>query len=646
MRYYWMNVLWATVFIGCSTFSGDSSTGDSNTSNPPTSEGDAGSTDGGMVSAPACGNTVCDAPPEATCVDDRSYQSFAASCVEGACQYDPKPVACPDATSCVEGACIDTRARLSALEVSPGKLSFDPAKMQYTVTVPVDTPSVEIKASVSDANHSSISIDGGAGASVPTITSSAAFVAGSKVRQVPIRVDTTYGTSTTYSVLFLYQGEHAALVPFGKTTYVGFSTAISMDGSTILVGMPDFLGKQGSSAVCRRSVAGIWKEAALLSNEMGGYYANSVALSGDGKLAAVGMRCDMSSSSGINGAEVTTDMLSCSGSVRIYRQDGGSWKQEAYVKAATAHPNDSFGAAVALSEDATTLVVGADGDAQNAKGIDGVSSGATLSNSGAAYIFHRTSSGTWTQEAYLKASSPNENDHFGISVAISNSGIVAVGAHGDAKGGSGSENDNSLPGSGAVYAFRRESDGKWKQQSYIKASNADVSDRFGFRVVLSADGATLAASAMGEASNSVGVGGDEGNNNAADSGAVYIFQGINGGPWVQKAYIKASNTEKSDSFGSALALSSDGSTLGVGAPKEDSSATGLNGVQNDNNSSDSGAAYIFRLSGSTWTQTAYVKASDTHPSAGFGSSLSMSRDGSTLVVGAPIMTNRTYVFAL
>jgi hypothetical protein len=65
---------------------------------------------------------------------------------------------------------------------------------------------------------------------------------------------------------------------------------------------------------------------------------------------------------------------------------------------------------------------------------------------------------------------------------------------------------------------------------------------------------------------------------AANAGAVYVFT-RSGTTWSQRAYVKASNTEANDEFGNSVALSSDGSTLAVGAPVEDSVATGIGGAR-------------------------------------------------------------------
>ncbi|MBK8824821.1 MAG: FG-GAP repeat protein [Anaerolineales bacterium] len=101
-------------------------------------------------------------------------------------------------------------------------------------------------------------------------------------------------------------------------------------------------------------------------------------------------------------------------------------------------------------------------------------------------------------------------------------------------------------------------------------------------------------------------------------------------PPTQQTYIKASNTEANDSFGISMDISGD--TLVVGAIFEDSNATGVNGNQADNSATDSGAAYVFTRNGTTWSQQAYLKASNTNPNDWFGASVAIS--GDTLVVGA------------
>jgi FG-GAP repeat len=301
---------------------------------------------------------------------------------------------------------------------------------------------------------------------------------------------------------------------------------------------------------------------------------------------------------------------------------------------------DQFGMSVAVSGDGSTLAVGAPAEDSALTGvtpgsIDDATAGNGATNSGAVYVFARIA-GVWTQQAYVKASNTAASDAFGGALALSNDGnTLAVGARNQA-------------GSGAAYVFARAA-GAWTQQAFLKAANANANDLFGTAVALSADGGTLAVGASFESSAATGVNGNPVNdcgtaspvNCASFSGAAYVFV-VSGGTWSQQAYVKASNTGGSNLFGSAVALSSDGNTLGIGAPFENSAATGVGGNQVSdcsgaatNCAKFSGAAYVIVRSGGTWSQQAYVKASNTGSSDQFGTSIALSGDGNTLAAGAP-----------
>ena len=196
---------------------------------------------------------------------------------------------------------------------------------------------------------------------------------------------------------------------------------------------------------------------------------------------------------------------------------------------------------------------------------------------------------------YVKASNTGVGDFFGSAVALSADGsTLAVAAYGEAsnaKGVGGNQDDNSAGGAGAVYVFTR-TGAQWSQQAYVKASNTEANDFFSDPLALSADGSTLAVGAIGEASNAKGIGGSQDANSAAFAGAVYVFTRI-GAQWSQQAYVKASNTDASDLFGFALALSADSSTLAVVAKGEASNAKGVSGNQDDNSALNAGAVYVF-----------------------------------------------------
>ena len=108
---------------------------------------------------------------------------------------------------------------------------------------------------------------------------------------------------------------------------------------------------------------------------------------------------------------------------------------------------------------------------------------------------------------------------------------------------------------------------------------------------MSADGNTLAAGAISEDSAAKGINGDQNDNSAQSSGAVYVFT-RSGTKWSQQAYVKASNTDPMDLFGYAVGLSADGNTMAVSAYDEDSSAREINGVM-DKMRRGSGAIYVF-----------------------------------------------------
>ena len=378
----------------------------------------------------------------------------------------------------------------------------------------------------------------------------------------------------------------------------------------------------------------------------------ALALSSDGSTLAVGAHEEDSAATGIDGNQTddcgVASPVNCatdSGAVYVYSRNAttGVWTQQAYVKASNTDIGDHFGYALALSGDGNTLAVGAYLEASAATGINGDQLSDVAEGSGAVYVFTR-SGGTWSQQAYVKASNTQLGDQFGVALALSGDGnTLAVGAHLEdsaATGIDGNQADtcgvpstvNCAANSGAVYVYIR-SGGTWSQQAYVKASNTGADDRFGIALALSGDGSTLAVGAYFEDSAAIGINGDQTSNAALESGAVYVFT-RSSSAWSQQAYVKASNTEGFDTFGYALALSSDGDTLAVGAYTEAGAATGINGNQASNAASGAGAVYVYTRSSGIWSQQAYVKASNTGAVDFFGYSLALSSDGNTLAVGA------------
>lgn len=377
------------------------------------------------------------------------------------------------------------------------------------------------------------------------------------------------------------------------------------------------------------------------------YFGNAVAISGDGNTIAVGAWQESSGATGINGNQSDTS-APASGAVYVFTQSANVWTQQAYIKASNTGAGDKFGLALSLSNDGNTLAVGATLEDSINGGINGDGTNNSATDSGAVYVFTR--SGTWSQEAYIKATNiepanyTESADHYGATLALSADGnTLVVGSPYEDSAATGINgtaahdctltfNNNCLLNTGALYVYTR-SGVTWSQQAYIKASNREAGDNIGQAVSISSDGNTIVAGAPYENSWATGVDGNQSSNGSNLSGAAYVFV-RSVGTWTQQAYLKASNTGKLDFFGTAVSISGDGSTVAIGAPNEQSAATGINGNQSDNSEDLSGAVYIFTRSVATWTQQAYIKASNTRNNAGFGGHVVLSNDGNIMAAGA------------
>jgi hypothetical protein len=487
-------------------------------------------------------------------------------------------VADADVTS-VSIAC--TGPAMSIALSGPWGWTFDPTQEMQTFEGSIATQDVVLTVSGSELRSASMN---GTAALLDQPTPALALPLGKTM--VPLAVTARSGLSKTYQLVFDRGSSVLEQVVYGKASNAG----------------------------------------------LGDLFGCSVALSGD--TLAVGAWAESSAAVGVNppGGQADNSAHNA-GAVYVFVRTGTTWTQQAYLKASNTDAYDDFGSSVALSGD--TLAVGAHGEASAAVGVDppGGQADDSAHNAGAVYVFVRTGT-TWTQQAYLKASNTDAYDYFGSSVALSGD-TLAVGAAGEASGAvevdpPGGQADNSASFAGAVYVFVRTGT-MWSQQAYLKASNTGVSDLFGCSVALSGD--TLAVGAYGEASRAVGVNppGGQADNSASFAGAVYVFVRT-GTTWTQQAYLKASSTGTGHLFGDSVALSGD--TLAVGAPYEASLAVGVNpsGGQADTSADVAGAVYVFVRTGTTWTQQAHLKASNTDAYDYFGSSIALS--GDTLAVGA------------
>ena len=419
-----------------------------------------------------------------------------------------------------------------------------------------------------------------------------------------------------------------------------FGNAIAISGDTLAVGAPseaggasgvgadetsDSASDAGAVYVFRRA-SGVWSQEAYIKAsavDPQDFFGHTLTLEGD--TLVVGAAYEDSGAVGVGGNDADNSR-SGAGAAYVFTRTGGVWTQQAYLKASNTWVGDHFGALVALSGD--TLAISATGEGSAATGVGGNQSDNSAPGAGAIYVFSRAG-GTWSQQAYIKASNTGADDGFGTALALEGDtlAVAAVGEDSNATGVGGDQSDNSATSAGAAYVFTR-TGGVWTQQAYLKASNTDQGDRFGY--VLALSGNTLAVGAPGERSSATGVGGLQSDNSITLAGAVYVFVRA-GAIWSQHAYLKASNTGANDLFGFALAL--EGDTLAVGAYRESGGSTGVDGDELDNSANASGAVYLFRRSVDVWSQHAYLKASNTGEGDGFGRRLAL--EAGTLAIGAP-----------
>jgi trimeric autotransporter adhesin len=352
-----------------------------------------------------------------------------------------------------------------------------------------------------------------------------------------------------------------------------------------------------------------------------------VSLAGD--LLVAGAPREDSAATGINGNQLDNSSADA-GAAYAFERRGTVWAQAAYVKASNTDSDDRFGAAIALDGD--QFAVGAVGEDSAATGVNGDQSDNSASFAGAVYVFGRNASGSWRQNAYLKASNTEARDEFGSALSL-NSGRLLVGApfeDSSATGVDGAEDDNAMSAAGAAYLFEQAESGTWRQTAYLKASNTASLDQFGVSVAVAANSAAVGA--WLEDGGVGGINGNQNDNSVRDAGAVYLFEADAAGDWSQAAYVKASNPRAGDGFGIAVAL--DGDLLAVGAPGQNSAASGINGNELDQSLTDAGAVYVFaRGANGAWRQEAYIKASNPRARDLFG--LGVALHGNLLAVGAP-----------
>jgi hypothetical protein len=332
------------------------------------------------------------------------------------------------------------------------------------------------------------------------------------------------------------------------------------------------------------------------------------------------------------------------GRVYLLEKVSNGWIQNATLNASDGAANDSFGYSVAIH--GAYAVVGAPNKDIGAN-----------QRQGKAYVYFRTGTNTWTQQAILTASDGEGDDRFGAAVSIDGDYII-VGAPDDKVGtnikqGSayifvrnnttwteqaklvatsgltnanfgnsvsidgfyaaiGSLNDlvSGFIGRGSAYVFKR-SGTTWAQQTKITAFDGGTNHKFGSSI--SIDSTILVVGAPNKGNNNISGG--------AEYGKVYIYNRISNNWTLQTSFIHPDG-EGFDHFGYSVSVS--GNNLAVGTPEK-----------NVGNNNDQGKAYIYSKTGaSTWTLMAQLASTDGALEDRFGRSAAI--DGNEVMIGAPL----------
>lgn len=343
----------------------------------------------------------------------------------------------------------------------------------------------------------------------------------------------------------------------GVMSYFGISCDISEDGLTVAIGAYKSLVSnvsRGAVYIYTRpnTSSSDWTFQAKIAPSTGvkdDWFGWSLSLSSDGNTVAVG--CPL--------RDVT---LFNEGSVFIFTRSGTTWTQRAQLSASDRQNVDQLGYCVALSGNGLSLISGAP------------AKDSTQQDAGAAYFFTRsgTTSHTWTQRAKIVLPTVSYNDQFGWDVAISKDGLtMAIGCP---------REDDSGSDSGAVIVYTRTSHTSytWTERIKLTPPAGSLGFYFGYSVAISQNGLTLAVGATGY------------NLDVHAGGAAYVYNRASTSvhTWTLQGILTPPDAEPGDQYGTSIAISADGSKVIVGS------------IYDDDMGVNSGGAYVYVRSGSTW----------------------------------------------
>ncbi|HTU59063.1 MAG TPA: hypothetical protein VMF89_11530, partial [Polyangiales bacterium] len=287
-----------------------------------------------------------------------------------------------------------------------------------------------------------------------------------------------------------------------------FGQALALDGDKLIVGAPLDSAAQSFSGrvyVYPRDGDGFGEPTTFKANEPieSGLFGMALAVEGDTMVV---------------GAPQYNYVRSWIGAGRafVFQANNGQWTQAQELEApASLEDGATFGWCVDLAGNA--IAVGA----PRARGAD------EGQGPGEAFVYERAapsgSGTTWTLKQSLRAPVPRASDWFGWQMELTAS-LLLLSAPGDASSSLGLMGDPKLdgaPNSGAIYMYGRNND-QWVETGFIKSSNSNTPDYFGWAIAMQGD--TIVSAATGEASDATGVQGNQASNALQGAGAAYIFR--------------------------------------------------------------------------------------------------------------------------
>jgi IPT/TIG domain/FG-GAP repeat len=421
--------------------------------------------------------------------------------------------------------------------------------------------------------------------------------------RLELRVDTRGARYPLTIDPLIQQGEKLTA---SEGDFAGFSVALSADGNTALIGAPHDNSFAGAALVFTRTVTSsgsTWKEEASLvgteqsiganegqcveepeepaEGEAGCGFGSSVALSSDGNTALIGGPRD----GGYAGAAWVFTRSVVGSEVKWIHQGaklvGDCTSSCGGPNGTGEHGNGRFGRSVALSADGSTAMIGAPFD-----------------HFGAAWVFTRSGS-TWAQQERLTAGEGQGSTYFGASVSLSADGSTAL---------AGDPGDSGHIG--AAWVFTRSGSTWAKPGSMLTGGQEENGNgRFGFGVALSADASTAVIGARTD-------------NEGAGAAWVFTRSGVgSGSTWSQQgSKLTPEGGNGLVKFGWSEALSANGGTALIGGRGD---------------TAHRGAAWLFTRSSGGWSQQKLTGGAEQIGPADFGTSVALSSDGETALVGGP-----------